>query len=258
VPAIFGMNFQAVSVAQKLKSEPVFAGDPFSGLPGGYTDAAGTPGPLLSAALDYVDASLGSMLDGLATQGLLSSTVVIISAKHGQSPINRALLVKKAGTVPTTQDPSDQLPVSLAPQVTTDDVGLVWLDEPTATETAKAVNILQANKAADHIQSLLFGALLRQSFGNPATDPRVPDIFILPQPGVIYTKSSKIAEHGGFSHDDTNVALLVAGTGATGNIPARVETRQIAPTILRLLGLPPGLLDGVRLEHTTALPALGL
>jgi hypothetical protein len=256
VPAVFGMNFQSISVAQKLKSEPVFAGDPFSGLTGGYTDAAGTPGPLLSAALDYVDASLGAMVQSLRTRGLLSSTVVIISAKHGQAPIDRSLLIKKKGTVPTTQDPSDQLDPALAPQVTTDDVGLVWLDAPTPAETAKAVTILQANAAADHIQTLLFGPAVRATFGDPAHDSRVPDIFILPQPGVIYTKGSKIAEHGGFSHDDTNVALLVAGAEETGTEREPVQTRQIAPTILRLLGLNPHKLDAVRQEHTRTLPEL--
>jgi hypothetical protein len=116
------------------------------------------------------------------------------------------------------------------------------------------VNILQANKAADHIQTLLFGPSIQNQFGNPATDSRVPDVIILPEPGVIYTGGSKIAEHGGFSHDDTNVALLVAGAGSSGQVLDPVETRQIAPTILRLLGLKPAALDAVRLEHTSTLP----
>jgi hypothetical protein len=33
-----------------------------------------------------------------------------------------------------------------------------------------------------------------------------------------------------------------------------VETTQIAPTILRLLGLDPNALKSVRIEHTPALP----
>jgi len=38
VPTLFGTNFQAVSVGQKL------AVDPVTGLKGGYTDVLGTPG----------------------------------------------------------------------------------------------------------------------------------------------------------------------------------------------------------------------
>jgi hypothetical protein len=34
----------------------------------------------------------------------------------------------------------------------------------------------------------------------------------------------------------------------------RVETTQIAPTILKLLGLDPNALKAVRIEHTRALP----
>jgi hypothetical protein len=38
---------------------------------------------------------------------------------------------------------------------------------------------------------------------------------------------------------------------------APVETTQIAPTILSLLGLDPGELQAVRIEHTRVLPGLG-
>ena len=38
--------------------------------------------------------------------------------------------------------------------------------------------------------------------------------------------------------------------------PAEVGTLQVAPTILRALGLDPAQLDGVRLEGTRELPAV--
>src|SRR5215467_3354329 len=78
VPAIFGMNFQAVSVAQKDAQ-------------GGYLDAAATPSPLLQGALDHTDQSVGKMLDALRNAGLFSSTAIILTAKHGQSPIDPSL-----------------------------------------------------------------------------------------------------------------------------------------------------------------------
>ncbi len=48
-------------------------------------------------------------------------------------------------------------------------------------------------------------------------------------------------------------------SGATRTAPARrvrepVETTQIAPTILRLLGLDPNALQAVRIERTAVLP----
>ena len=42
-------------------------------------------------------------------------------------------------------------------------------------------------------------------------DPRTPDIIVTPNVGVTYSGStSKLAEHGGFAHDDTNVMLLLS------------------------------------------------
>jgi hypothetical protein len=75
---------------------------------------------------------------------------------------------------------------------------------------------------------------------------------------VVYTGSSKkLMEHGGFSHDDTSVMMLLSNpalTAATVNTP--VETAQIAPTILHVSGLDPSSLQAVELEGTPVLPRL--
>jgi hypothetical protein len=94
VPTIFGMNFQQVSVGQKL---PV----------GGYTDAAGTPSTLLASAIDHVDQSLGKIVAALKAKNLFDSTLIIISSKHGQSPIDLTQLHMEAGGKGTAdvQDP---------------------------------------------------------------------------------------------------------------------------------------------------------
>ena len=54
VPTIFGMNFQAVSVGQKLIEKS-------NGVTGGYLDAAGTPTPALLGEIQFVDASIGGI-----------------------------------------------------------------------------------------------------------------------------------------------------------------------------------------------------
>jgi membrane-anchored protein YejM (alkaline phosphatase superfamily) len=46
----------------------------------------------LKNALDFVDQSLGSMVSALENHGLLNRTAIIVSAKHGQSPMNLAAL----------------------------------------------------------------------------------------------------------------------------------------------------------------------
>jgi arylsulfatase A-like enzyme len=74
---------------------------------------------------------------------------------------------------------------------------------------------------------------------------------VQPNVGVVYTGSlKKQAEHGGFADDDTNVMLLVSNPNLRARkIATFVETTQVAPTILKLLGLDPNSLDAVRKEH---------
>lgn len=80
------MNFQAVSVGQKLAK----AGDADSdkSLIGGCADAQATPGNALTLQFQFVDDALGKFINELKAQNLYDSTLIIVSAKHGQSPIN--------------------------------------------------------------------------------------------------------------------------------------------------------------------------
>ena len=97
---------------------------------------------------------------------------------------------------------------------------------------------------------------------DPASDPKAPDIIVIPDPGVIYTGSTtKRAEHGGNSVDDRHVGLVVGGGAvqavASGiRIPIPAATQMVAPTILRALGLDPMKLQGVAAESTPLLPGL--
>jgi hypothetical protein len=92
-------------------------------------------------------------------------------------------------------------------------------------------------------------------FGNPLKDPAVPDIIVQPELGTIYTTStSKIAEHGGISDDDRKVACFVSSPGLKGTkFGGTTSTRQVAPTVLKALGLDPKKLAGVKIEGTKVL-----
>jgi hypothetical protein len=91
-------------------------------------------------------------------------------------------------------------------------------------------------------------------------DSRVPDVVGISQYGVVYTsKTKKIAEHGGFNSEDRNVPLVISGRSLSVSnvgtiINSDVMTIQIAPTILRLLGLDPYRLAAVEIENTQPLP----
>ncbi|MEA2444553.1 MAG: hypothetical protein QOJ12_1845, partial [Thermoleophilales bacterium] len=94
-------------------------------------------------------------------------------------------------------------------------------------------------------------------FGVARGSERVPDVFGVARYGTVYTGGhGKIAEHGGANPQDRGVPLVVwgASVGGGGTVGRPVETTQIAPTILELLGLRPDALQAVRIEHTAALP----
>jgi len=258
VPTIFGMNFQAVSVGQKLIE---------NGVKGGYLDAAGTPSAPLFGEIRFVDASIALWVNELKRQGLYNSTLIVITAKHGQSPIDPSRYVAqlKVGTSPATLlsnagfipfSGSTNNPTGIGP--TEDDVSLLWLNSP--SDTPESVQILEANASATGIAlgQIYYGPSLALNYNSPLVDPRTPDIIVTPNVGVTYSGShKKQAEHGGFAHDDTNVMLLVSYPGFTPQtVYATVGTAQVAPTILNALHITPNMLKAVQVEGTGALPVV--
>jgi hypothetical protein len=247
VPALFGMNFQSVSVGQKLpKSGP---GDD-AGLLGGYTDAMGTPNSGLAKQLDYVDGAIGEITAALKAKDLLDSTLIILTAKHGQAPID-----------PASFQPLDDEPYSKIPGYAfhiADDASLIWLDPKTrAANLAAAATYLDANLKALGIGKIWTPNQMALAYNDPATDSRTPDFMVTVNPGVVYTSGKKIAEHGGANLDDRNVAVLVSNPHLSPKlITALVQTTQVAPTILKALGLDPAQLQSVAIEGTQELPAL--
>jgi arylsulfatase A-like enzyme len=252
VPNVFGMNFQAVSVGQKLNEKSI-------GVTGGYQDAIGTPSAALMDEIKFVDTAIGKMVAELKRRDLYKSTAIIISAKHGQSPIDPKRLLRIPADAPGTKAPSDVLGSAVA-QALEDDVAVLWLKDNSPAATANAAAQLEANAAAIGADGgeIFYGPNLALMFNDPAKDPRTPNLIVAPNVGVVYTGGTKkLAEHGGFAHEDTTVMMLVANPAiAPATINSPVETAQVAPTILALLGLDPNALIAVQQEGTQTLPGI--
>ncbi|MBV9488534.1 MAG: alkaline phosphatase family protein [Verrucomicrobia bacterium] len=274
-PALFGMNFQTVSTGQKLPTSRT-EGDLSGTAPGGYLPDGATPGPVLSNALDFVDRSLGQMVSALTQRGLLDRTAIIVSAKHGQSPMNPAALnrIKDGPIIDALNAAWNRLhqggnshAQSLVAFSVDDDGMLLWLNDRSAAATGfarefllgyndPAVSIDGKPVTSAGLVQVYAGAAAARLIGVEPSDPRVPDVIGIAQYGVVYTgHKGKIAEHGGDHLDDRNVPILVVRPGAAGGtaVTAPVETTQIAPSILELLGLNPNELEAVRIEGTQSL-----
>ena len=261
VPNVFGMNFQSVSVGQKLIE---------NGVKGGYLDAAATPSASLLDEFKFVDASIAAFVSELKNRGLYDSTLIVITAKHGQSPIDPsryvgqtingtspATLLSNAGYIPDSESTNN--PNGIGP--TEDDVSLLWLKS--SSDTDAAVQILEQNASATTgigLGQIFYGPSLSLNFNDPTKDPRTPDIIVAPNVGVTYSGShKKQEEHGGFAHNDTNVILLLSNPAFRADtVRAEVGTAQVAPTILEALHIDTRELKAVRVEGTGVLPAVQL
>ncbi len=190
-----------VSVGQKTK---------------GYQNAPGFPfSPELLKALDFVDASLGKVVQRLESVKLLDSTLIIVASKHGQTPIDPTLwkIIDPLTITNGTKVDVDFQTVSLMhhdlpscnetnDRRKSDDIALLFLKNQ--HETEEAVENLEKIRAVAKIDDIIWGDRLKSlGFGDPTKDPAVPDIIVKPVLGVCYTTSTKkIAEHGGLSDDD--------------------------------------------------------
>jgi hypothetical protein len=224
-PAIFGMNFQVVSTAQKLNTSSYISnGNVLTGGLGGYK-ADGTPDVVLQSALSFVDSSLKQFVDAIDNNAATKGNVaIILSAKHGQSPQSRSdLTIINDGDMITNlnnawakQTPSAKLP--LVAHAMDDDGVLLWLNDTSTAATTFAKNYLLAyttgatvpglnnttitvpagigsdasgnkiskNFTAAGLSTIYAGSDARKFIGVKTTDLRVPDVIGVAQTGSVY------------------------------------------------------------------------
>jgi len=210
------------------------------------------------------------MINALKAQGIYESTLFIVSAKHGQSPINPTKVNKPGhfadlvAALPDANTNPAAIAVANANNCSTgacgfvqdDDIALIWLQDQ--SQTADVANYLNVNAKALFIEEVMAGREIRLKFNNPLTDNATPDILVQPIYGTIYTGSSKKnAEHGGFSFGDTNVGLIVSNPSLHARmVKTPVATSQVAPSILKALHIDPSQLQAVQREGTEVLPFL--
>lgn len=282
-PSIFGLNLQAVSVGEK---------EPGTQFNGGGIDSNGNARPDLVAAFNHTDQSIGLILDELKAKGLDSSTLVVLTAKHGQNPVQDPTVGLQSTFDSVTGDAGGdgnltaigallaRNDIQIASENGGDTSSLLFLKNPADVE--KAVALLNTkdysfDTAIDPLTGVAFSTedaaaqgtilygqgLINAGLGDPATNSRTPDIAVALNTGYFFGDATKKrAEHGGFTDADTHVALIAGSTSLPANLQGTtdiqdvVSTTQIAPTTLEALGLDPKQLLGVQIDGTKDLPGL--
>ena len=242
VPALFGMSFLSVAQAQAA--------------PGmGYVDAAGTPSSGLTKSLTYVDGAIGRMVQRLKTAKLYDTTWIFVTSPYGQSPMDQRKVRHVA--LADVQAVADEIKPGLVAHISGGDVAMIWLSD--AAKTNAVVKAYGDHAAALGVADIYSGARLALTLNPAAKDSRMPDIILQPELGVLWgTPGDKaLAGYGGMLDEDTHVALLVSGAQLTGRSdPTWVPATQLAPLLLRALGMEKFDLQALHQEHSPALPGI--
>jgi arylsulfatase A-like enzyme len=209
------------------------------------------------------------MIKALKDAGIYDSTLFIVTAKHGQSPINPVKTNKPGHFADLVFGLDNNNPIGILINnagnncnsgpcgfVQDDDIALVWLPAGQQAQTKAVADYFNTHAKELFIDEVMSGNELKLKFNNPLNDSRTPDIIVQPIYGTVYTTSVfKNAEHGGFSFADTNVGLIVSNPEFDRRtVKTLVATSQVAATILKALGIDPEELDAVRKEGTPVLP----
>ena len=150
------------------------------------------PGPLLESALEFVNASLQRMADAIQADGEAESTAIILTAKHGQSPLNNNQLqriddgpiIEGVNAAWAAEHPSTP---TLVVQEADDDGLLWWLSDRSQeaadfvktylwTHTAPAVNYAGETVTVEHsgLRRIFAGEQSARFFGVANSEPAPP------------------------------------------------------------------------------------
>ncbi len=237
VPALFGMSFSGVLEAQAGSAS--------------YTDLLGTPSAKLEQGIAGVDSKIGRLVAELKRQRLDRTTWVLLTAAFGgaRDKPQRGIPLSRLA------DAADTVKPGVVAQTAGGSTAMVWLND--RSQTRVVAEAYSRSAARLGIRAVLCEERLSLILNAPETDSRMPDILLEAQPGVVWRSPEVIEGYGDTSDAATHVPLLVSGVQLTArNDPTLVPTTQIAPLLLRALGLEKFDLEALHREHTPALPGI--
>jgi hypothetical protein len=149
---------------------------------GGYKNAAVLPSAKLLEEIEYVDTAIGIIVSGLQSAGIYDNTLLIITAKHGDSPTDPTRYVADGTITPTTiLATNNMIPCSESPLnptgigATEDEVSVLWLKKGASVNAA--VRLLESNAAPIGMGEIFYGpsVALNYKVGGTGASRGFPD-----------------------------------------------------------------------------------
>ena len=236
VPIVMGMEFTAVADAKKISGN-------------GYSDAIGRPSIALAKALGDVDDEAARMVRELKANGLFDSTWIVVTAPYGIAP----KVAAATHIIPLTAltAAAESIHRGAVLHIRGGAVAMLWLRDPTATDAV--VHVLSSKASALGIASIATAEQMGLVANRPSDDSRMPDIMLWPATSIQWGSSNL---GSGLAEDD-HVAMLISGKQLTGRVDkTTVPVTQLAPLLLRALGMEKFDLQSLHQEHSPALPGI--
>ncbi len=239
VPEIFGATLTAFDAAER---EGVSA----------YQSYDGRPSATVNEALTATDAQILRILAALKKQHLYDTTWIVVTSAFGEGAISPRQ--SKSVDAASLAAAADSVERGVVVHIAAEGTAMLWLRD--GAKTGEVVAALAKRADALGISTMATGAELALTMNSPAEDPRMPDIVIEPRESIRYTAHGSHVD-GGDREDEMHVPLLISWVQFSGRGDKTwVPVTQLAPLLMRALGMDKFDLDALHHEHTPALPGI--
>jgi predicted AlkP superfamily pyrophosphatase or phosphodiesterase len=206
----------------------------------------GPEGARYREAIEFLDGQVGDLLKALDDMGIRERTTVIVSADHGFSDVDATRVVAPAS------DTGGHRLASLAARgiehyVSNTGGASMGLYVRDKARIPEAVAALRAEPwcEAVYCEDAKAGCDLSLRSLHDYFPGRSPDVMVDLDDDVALNYP-QAGQHGSLRHEDMAIPLILSGAGiAAGKVEGEARLVDVAPTVLRLLGLPP---EGLRAD----------
>jgi predicted AlkP superfamily pyrophosphatase or phosphodiesterase len=199
----------------------------------------GPESPRYLQALEFLDGLMGELLKALDEMGIRERTAIVVSADHGFSEVEPARVV-----APAADGDGHRLDLLAAKGIEHfltntggSSMGVFVRDKARVPDAVAALRAEPWCEAV-YCQDAKAGCDRTLQSLHAYYPGRSPDVMVDLDDDAAFNYSQP-GQHGSLRHEDMAIPLFLSGAGvAAGKVAGEARLVDIAPTVLRLLGLP--------------------